>query len=252
MTPAIALEQTPGPIAGPGRPSKYLTTAGKQVPGTTTIAGRFGDKSGLIKWAHQQGWERIPLDEARDKAADAGTVVHGWIEDDVHARPLRQWPYVPDELTAQAQMAFGAFKKWAAEVGLRVIATEIPLVHSALGYGGTLDTIALVEGRIVLADWKSGNRCYAEHLIQQAAYRELLRDAREQLGDKALPVPDGACLVRLDKATGEPHARSFDSDSLDVAWEFFEHALRMYRLDQSIEKMVAPPRKKAPKGGKAA
>jgi hypothetical protein len=175
--------------------------------------------------------------------------VHGWIEDDIHGRPLREAPYTSDEILEQARKSFAAFKEWAARVSLRVIATEIPLVHSSLRYGGTLDSIAVVDGVLCLTDWKSGNRCYAEHLIQQAAYRELLRDARKQLGDKALPVPNAACLVRLDKETGMPHARSFDSDALDQSWEYFERALVMYRLDQSIEKLVAPPKKR---GGKEA
>jgi hypothetical protein len=245
----IALPPVEGAqIMGPGRPDKYMHPDGKQVPGTTTIAGRFSDKSGLLKWAHAQGWEHIPLEDARDKAADAGHVVHQWIQDDVHGRPLTEHQFVSDEILEKARAAFAAFKEWAKRVSLRIVATEIPLVHSVLRYGGTLDAIGIVEGRLDLLDWKSGNRTYPEHLIQQAAYRELLRDAREQLGDRALPVPDGATLVRLDKETGKPHARTFDSDSLDIGWDFFEGGLRMYRLDQAIQKLVAEPKQRAKKG----
>jgi hypothetical protein len=281
--PELAAPTPAAPISGTGRPDKYIHPDGKQVPGTTTIGGRFADKSALIAWSHKQGLAagilyhaenprshitlqdveagkelcasiaRRTLTEARDQAADAGHVVHQWIQDDVHGRPLTEHQFVSDEIIEKARAAFAAFKEWAARVGLRIIATEIPLVHSALRYGGTLDAIGMVDGELSLLDWKSGNRCYPEHLIQQAAYRELLRDAREQLGDRALPVPESATLVRLDKETGKPHARSFGADSLDIGWHFFERALQMYRLDQSLTKLVAEPKEpKAKKSGKAA
>lgn len=239
---AAALEQKLGaPIHGTGRPDKYLDTAGVQVPGTTTIAGRFADKQALVGWAWKQGAAGIPLTEARDKGADAGHVVHAWIQDDLRTRPLTAFPFTTDELIAHAEKSFLAYQEWAARVSLRIIATEIPLVHSTYRYGGTLDAIAMVNGVLSLVDWKSGKGMYPEHVIQQAAYRELLRDARRVLGEVALPVPECATLVQLNKETGEPKARDLDAGALDVAWEYFELALRMYPLDQAIAKMVAPP-----------
>jgi hypothetical protein len=146
---------------------------------------------------------------------------------------------------------------WAQQVGLEVVATELPVVHSRLGYGGTFDAVGWITNAfgarvLALIDWKSGDRTYPEHLLQQAAYRELLRDALEVAdgAESALPVPDCAVLVRLDKETGKPHPREFDCNALDVAWTCFRGQLELYRLDQAIAKMVATPKKK--RGGKEA
>ncbi|HEU4619509.1 MAG TPA: hypothetical protein VFV10_15840, partial [Gammaproteobacteria bacterium] len=197
----MSAEPTPAKrkvVHGPGRPDKYLDANGKRVPGTTTITDRFGDKSALILWAHKQGLAagilhhvenplshvtlqnveagkelcatiaRRTLNEARDQAADAGTIVHQWIRDFTADREQTTFAYSPDELVAQAERSFAAFREWAERVQLEIVATEIPLVHSTLGYGGTLDAIGLVSGRLLLLDWKSGNRTYPEHLVQQA------------------------------------------------------------------------------------
>ncbi|HEU4619205.1 MAG TPA: hypothetical protein VFV10_14290, partial [Gammaproteobacteria bacterium] len=65
--------------------------------------------------------------------------------------------------------------------------------------------------------------------------------------EEVLPVPEGCALVRLDKETGEPHPREFDSEALDLGWSYFSGALSMYRLSQAVEKMVTErkPRGKA-------
>ena len=52
--------------------------------------------------------------------------------------------------------------------------------------------LARVNGRLMLLDWKSGNRVYPEHVCQVAAYRQLLREHREE-------APDSALLLRVGK-----------------------------------------------------
>lgn len=236
-----------GAVHGPGRPDKYIGADGKPVPSVTTITSRFKDSGALLAWAHKQGAAGIPLNEARDKAADAGHVVHAWIADFVADRPLTTFPFTTDEIIDKAESAFAAFIAWAERVKLEVVATEMPLVHSRLGYGGTFDGLGFLDlalgGRaLCLLDWKSGNRTYPEHLIQLAAYRELLRDQAARL-DERLPLPAGGVIIRLDKDTGEPHPREFDEHALNLGWAYFSGARDLYELDKDLAKMVSEPKK---------
>lgn len=262
----------PNAVHGPGRPDRYIGADGNPVPSVTTITSRFKDSGALLAWAHRQGTAGIPLNEARDKAADAGHVTHAWIADFVADRPLTTFPFTPDEIIDKAENAFAAFIAWAERVRLEIVATEMPLVHSRLGYGGTFDGLGFLDlalgGRaLCLLDWKSGNRTYPEHLIQLAAYRELLRDAAgarsfaldlgtgaHSPGDcqcdacsgraqSSLPLPTGGVIVRLDKETGEPHPREFDEHALDLGWAYFSGARDLYELDKDLAKMVAEPKK---------
>lgn len=258
MKPAVVSPEQARPIAGPGRPEEYLTLRGARVPSVTTITGRFKNGSALIAWAYRSGHEdgvaRKPCDPdaRRDAAGGAGHVAHQWIQDSIHGKALTPFPYSDDETIEKAKRALEAFHGWAARVSLKVLATEIPLVHETLEYGGTPDGIGIVDGAAVLLDWKTGNRTYPEHLVQLAAYRELLRDAATRavpgVAVLDLPVPAAGVLIRLDKETGEPHARTLPSEALDVGWEYFRGALTLYELDKAIAKMVAERKGK----GKAA
>jgi len=240
----------PAVIIGPGRPEQYLTAGGLRVPSVTTITGRFKNADALIAWANREGLAGRTAEEARDAAADAGHIAHDWIRDTVAGRPLTPFPYSPEEMVDKAKRALEAFHTWADEVSLRVVAVEIPLVHEDLLFGGTWDGIGIVSGVLRVLDWKSGNRCYPEHLVQVAAYRELLRAERERLGDEALPVPEGAALVRLDKETGTPTARLFDADALDLGWDYFAKLRHLYELEKDVSKTVAD--RKAKRRKKAA
>lgn len=240
------------PIDGSGRPDSYRLANGKRVPSVTTITKRFADSSGLLIWANREGKAGRDLNEARDAAAEDGHVSHQWIVDAIHGRPRTAYAYTDAGTLAKAERALEAFQRWAAVVRLEIVATEIPLVSEALKFGGTLDAIGLVDGVLSLLDWKTGNRCYPEHVVQQSAYRELLREQARALGRPMSTVPDGAVLIRLDKDTGEPHARVFGADALDLGWTYFQRCRELYELDKGVSKLVDVPKAKARKGADAA
>ncbi len=231
------------PFNGPGRPNRYKLASGKVVPSVTTILERFADASGLIIWANREGLAGRDMNQARDQAANDGDVAHQWIQDVIHGRELTDYPYADEATLARAANALKAFKAWAAEVDLRVVATEVPLVSEDLAFGGTLDAIAWVQGVLCLLDWKSGNRCYPEHVVQQAAYRRLLRE--QTAARFGVPVPEGAVLLRTDKETGEPHARILPPEALDLGEEYFLLCRKLYELDKDVSKLVAKPKGKA-------
>lgn len=232
------------PIAGPGRPDKYKLADGTVVPSVTTVTGRFKDSTALLAWANREGLAGRNINEKRDAAAYDGHIVHQWIQDDVHGKPLTAYPFADDETLARATRALEAFKAWAAEVGLRVLATEIPLISESLRFGGTLDAIAIVQGVVCLVDWKSGGGCYPEHVIQQAAYRLLLRERAARENDFP-PVPEGAVLLRLDKETGEPHALILPPEALDVGERAFRLERELYGVAADVAKLVKRPKGKA-------
>jgi hypothetical protein len=232
------------PIAGPGRPDRYKLADGSVVPSVTTVTGRFKDSTALLAWANREGLAGRNINEKRDAAADDGHIVHQWIQDDVHGKPLTAYPFADDETLARATRALDAFRRWRDEVGLFVLATEVPLVSERYRFGGTLDSIAVVQGVVCLVDWKSGGGCYPEHVIQQAAYRLLLRE-RAATEDDHPPLPDGAVLLRLDKDTGEPHATVLPPEALDLGERAFLLERELYGVAADVAKLVKRPKPRA-------
>src|SRR5690606_27752568 len=127
-----------------------------------------------------------------------------------------------DELTlGQATSGVEAFQEWRSQVRFELVETEVPLVSELYRYGGTLDAVARVNGRLVLLDWKSGNRVYPDHVVQVAAYRQLLREHRTE-------APDDAVLLRVGKEWGDFHSHAWPSALLDHGWTAFRLMRELY------------------------
>ncbi len=65
------------------RPSgriRYRNRNGKQIPGVTTICGRYKESEALKYWCWSQGIEGLDYKETMQKAASVGTEVHDKIE----------------------------------------------------------------------------------------------------------------------------------------------------------------------------
>jgi hypothetical protein len=157
------------------------------LPSVTTV-NRILDKSGpLVGWAKREtaacairnldmlvrmrdaggdvaaaDWlKRIP-DFQRDSAADVGTRVHRLVEQlDQGAEP---------EVTAEEAPFVAAYRRFLAAYRPRFMAVEEMVCSLRHGYGGTLDALAVIDGRTWLLDVKTGSGLYAETALQLAAY----------------------------------------------------------------------------------
>lgn len=148
-----------------GRPSGgYKNKAGKRVPGTTTITGRWKESGGLIQWAWKMGMDGISLEDARDKAADAGTCAHEMIDAHLHGRAFDEAPW-PKPIREKAEHCFLGYLEWQKQSGLTVVASEVSLVSEAYQFGGTFDAV-VSSGSLVLLDYKTSGGIYTDMLIQ--------------------------------------------------------------------------------------
>lgn len=215
------------PIAGSGRPDKYLLADGTRVPGTTTIIGRFKDSGALLHWAFKQGKSGAKtLYEASNEAADVGTLVHDCIEADIHGRPL---PDIPTDKLERVRSALAAWDSWKDGRRIEIVATEMPYVSEQFRFGGTIDAIAREQdGRLSLLDWKSSNAVYSDYLLQLAAYKELWDENNEE------KITGGFHLVRFSKEHGDMEHRYWPE--LADAWTMFMYLSIAYQLDKLVAK----------------
>jgi hypothetical protein len=235
MTAATTFRSEPDivkPRSGGGRPPAYKLSNGQRVPSVTTITKRFADSGGLVRWANLQGLEGKSLDEERDAAADAGKLAHAWIEASIFCRPLERPHWATDKMCAQAKKALESFQDWAAEVRLDVLETEMPLVSEAHRFGGTMDCLAIVSGRLAILDWKSGKSIYGDFIVQQAGYHLLL----EARGDA--PLPERICILRIGKQYADFHYHSYGADVIELARRSFLMQRELYDLDKEFGKLL--------------
>lgn len=162
-------------------------------PSVTTITGVLERpalthwKMGQVAQAAIENAERLIEDREAGKvdaairylttlsttAMDRGQRIHANIEAILHREPV-----TPDPRDAEAVAGARAWlNAQAREHGLRLVEVEVCLINETLGYGGTLDLVAELDGETWLLDWKSGKsvtwpdgQVYADHRLQLAAY----------------------------------------------------------------------------------
>jgi hypothetical protein len=185
-------------------------------------------------WAWDQGMHGKNFRDTSQEACDIGTLIHSYVEADIHGRKP---PIIPPELEDRVSNAVLGWMHWKDMSQFKPLQTEVSLVSYKLGFGGTLD-LAAVIGKPVISDLKSSKGVYPNHKIQIAAYGWLWDNADvEWIGGAWKPwTPDfpleGLALLQVGKDDGSFHYHFWHK--LDEAWEVFEHLLAIHKLKKAL------------------
>ena len=202
----------------------YYELDGKRMYGVTTVLGVIG-KPMLIQWAANEAvkyvgseWkpditystEAIELilkaaktahRKKRDKAADVGTLVHGYIE---------KWikdgcPDAPEPLQdAPGRTMFNHFREWAEKNRISFLASEKQVYSQKFWTAGTMDALIAKGDKKYILDVKTTSGIYDRTpFLQCAGYAMMLAES------EGIEV-DGYCIVRLGKDGSFEELWSYD------------------------------------------
>lgn len=221
---------------------------GKQVWGVTSITGIL-DKPALKYWAVNQAIDYIQanlepgkaLDEiqiknllqeakyahtqAKNKAADIGTMIHDWVASYVSAIVKKETP-PKRPVNKEMKNAIDGFFKWAKENKLVIARSEQKIYSRKWKYAGTLDLEGMINGKRTIIDLKTGNALYPEAFLQASSY---LKAREEETGKK---YPGGVIIVRLAKEDKERQITAFEvkkDEDVENHFRCFLNCLQIYR-----------------------
>lgn len=219
--------------------TRYRDNDGNVVPSVTTIIGNnLGwNKNILIAWAKKTAAAGLDPDQIKQEAADTGTLAHKMIEeyiidncphitlDDEDRVNMKEYT---EEQIEKAKNGLDAFVAWTEQAKPDFTdertQTEIGMVSNMLKFGGTIDFLVVMDGKLCLLDFKTSNGVYVDHRIQLSAYHWMVK---ENLGHD---VP--AHLLQISKEDAGFHHYFFPD--LSKEWEVFLHLLELNRLKSSI------------------
>lgn len=166
------------------RSNTYHNNEGAVVPRVTEIISTMIHSDALMYWANSLGFKRQSYKAVLNAAADTGSAAHLAIQ------------YFLEDKLQSDNIPFLGFKMWydiiTKEKGL--IAEVIYVEHkmACKWFGGTLDCLMRINGKIYLIDFKTSNHVTYKYFLQLAAYRYMLRVL------EGIEI-DGVIVLQLDK-----------------------------------------------------
>lgn len=199
--------------------TRYIMNTGDKVPGVTTVLGILA-KPALVRWANNLGLQGIDSSKFKDKMADIGTITHLMILSYL-ARTKPDFSEYSQQDISIAENCMLSFYEWEKSHKLEPMIVETPITSDIYGYGGTPDYIGLVNGRLELLDFKTGNGIWNEYFYQLAAYRQL----SHELGYKV----EHARILRIGRDANEGFEERLIAN-FDNEFQVFQHCLAIYNL----------------------
>lgn len=154
------------------------------------------------------------------KATEIGGRAHKLIEWSIR-KALGQRVGPEPKVRDEALWAFMAFQDWVAAHEVKPIFIEQAVWHPRLGYAGTLDLYAVVDGRRAVVDFKTSKSIYGEAHIQNCAYQ----DALIEMGHER---PECGYILRIPKCTTDPAFEVQECPSRHELMPVFRALLRVW------------------------
>ena len=148
---------------------------GITVPRVTKIISKCIHSDSLMRWANSLGFKHQSYNTVLNRAADIGSQCHSNIDQfmDNNNHIMHE-----DNLYNESFNAYNSFRKWFDYINnimpINVIFHEKTLVCPY--FGGTIDGLYNINGKIYLVDYKTSNSIKYSHFLQLSAYRFMLKN----------------------------------------------------------------------------
>ena len=116
------------------------------------------------------------------------------------------------DISPEHRAYFDGFREWFDEVRPEVVSTEFQTYHKYLIYGGTVDLLAYIHGKLYLIDYKTTAG------VEKMLTRVQLEAYKQALISHGVPVERKA-ILHLSK-TGRARLLEYESEDAE-AWATF-------------------------------
>lgn len=208
----------------------YKNSKGQVVPSCTTILQVLNVPT-LIYWSNKIGRRGKDYGNEMASYGRIGTFTHALIEkyfkgdlDDFREK----MDVCNDNEKAQAYKAYSNFLRWTTENEFELLESEIKLVSDSLNFGGTIDFVGIINGKIVILDFKTSNYFNKKMFLQLAGYMHLLLEHGYEI--------EGVMILKLSKTKDEFLVMEKSCDELEQYSKLFRFCLATHKLNEKIEK----------------
>ena len=212
----------------------YANTAMQFLPGTDR------DKFRAMLWKLVD--KRAFHNEAAREAADLGTLAHAqceWIVNRARGEVVGPDPITAARATGtdaqtcdRALWASMAFDQWVTDHDVRFIESEVVVVDDVVGYAGTADLVAFVDGVRSIIDLKTSSGVWPEMYLQLAAYWNAYNVSTARVSDNV----ERAYILRLPKKLSDPEFEAVEVTDLPYHFDAFKALAVVFSWHQGVTK----------------
>lgn len=176
-------------------PKNYIGNNDKYgVPRVTEILSAMLHEDYLMDWSNSLGlYQHKKYRETLEMFALIGTYTHEAIENYFRGDQFDPRNYY-ETIRMQVVNAFNSFLEWWSIIERqkdhKILMQEESLICKY--FGGTLDMLIRINGKIYIVDFKTSNHSSYKHFLQLSAYRYMLEETKD------IKV-DGCIILMLDK-----------------------------------------------------
>jgi hypothetical protein len=213
--------------------TKYYNSKGQQVPSCTTVLQILNTPS-LIYWSNKIGRQGKSYSAEMGMYSRIGTGTHLLIEhwfkgvEETHRELIEHLRSCSDYEKAQAFRAYNNFLRWADENEFELLGSELQLVSDVYNYGGTIDYYGLINGKLMIMDFKTSNYFNKKMFLQLAGYVNLLKEHGYEVHE--------VMILKLSKNSEEFWIKSKTVEELEEYFKLFKFCLATHKVDAKIEK----------------
>jgi hypothetical protein len=157
----------------------YASESGAFIPSVTTILQAYPKDAHFFSWLKQVGEE---ADAIRDEAGRRGSIVHSLTErydagEEINL--LDNGGNIGFKMSEWTM--FERYVEYRQQVDQEIMYSEVNYISEQLGYAGTVDRVAQINGKNYLIDIKTSNTVYDHYWLQLAAYNELIKESYKNI-----------------------------------------------------------------------
>ena len=201
----------------------------EKIPNVTTLIDGVFPKY-LTEWAARCGadyWkEHYGTHEASDMyrgiinahkdvsgaARDIGHETHYWLEEYINSsiKHPNEVDWKLGSLSDKSKNAVQAFLKWEASHDIVWMGSEKKVYSKEYNFAGTIDALAMINGKFCIVDFKTSAKIYKEAYVQLSAYAQAIEEIHGRSVDLAV-------VLRLDKEEEKSQESAFNPyDYFDI------------------------------------
>jgi hypothetical protein len=147
---------------------------------------------------------------------------------------IKEVQFSPDEYPIKAippaEKCLENWKEWKRTHSFKPIESELSLISEETQTGGTIDIVAMIDGKLSIADIKTGKEVYENHIIQLEFYKHLWEENFPEY-----PLEGGFHIIRTGKEIAMfSHAWYGE---FPYAWSVFLKLRELYEEAKHIKRL---------------